>query len=128
MSKAEIWVTSRDAHLEGPATFSRCPPRAGGVQRAIRNIAIFTNGQQQQSAHSGEIRIEVRGISLVNVGLATLDVPLWWVDFCVCDLRGVELREINSQSLCFVVIIDREMTDDNIATGTYTITSKEDLA
>jgi hypothetical protein len=60
--------------------------------------------------------------------LATLDVPFWWVDFGVRDLRGVELREINSQSRCFVVIIDREMTDNNIATGTYTITSKEALA
>jgi hypothetical protein len=57
-----------------------------------------------------------------------LDVPFWWVDFSVRDLRGVELREINSQSMCFVVIIDREMTDNNIATGTYSITSKEGLA
>jgi hypothetical protein len=55
-----------------------------------------------------------------------LDVPFWWVNFGVSDLRCVKLRKINSQSLCFVVIIDREMTDDNIATGTYT-TSKEVL-
>jgi hypothetical protein len=60
--------------------------------------------------------------------LATLDVPFWWVDFGVRDLRGIELRKINPQSMCLVVIIDREMTDNNIATGTYTITSKEDLA
>jgi hypothetical protein len=59
--------------------------------------------------------------SLVNVGLATLDVPLWRVYFGVCDLCGVKLCEINAQRTCFVVIIDREMTDDNIATGAYTI-------
>jgi hypothetical protein len=53
-----------------------------------------------------------------------LVVPFWWVDFGVRDLGGVELREINFQSMCFVVIIDREMTDNNIATGTYSITSK----
>lgn len=57
-----------------------------------------------------------------------MDVPFWWVDFGVRDLRGVQLREINSQSLCFVVIIDREMANDNITTGTYFITLKEDLA
>jgi len=54
--------------------------------------------------------------------LAALNVPIWWVDFGVCDLRGVELREIDSQSMGFVVIIDCKMTDNNIATGTYTIT------
>jgi hypothetical protein len=37
-------------------------------------------------------------------------------------LCGVELREIDSQSMGFVVIIDCKMTDNNIATGTYTIT------
>ena len=57
-----------------------------------------------------------------------MDVPFWWVDFGVRDLRSVELRKINSQSMCFVVIIDREMTHNKIATGTYTITSNEDLA
>jgi hypothetical protein len=47
-----------------------------------------------------------------------LDVPFCWVDFGVRDLRGVELREVNPQSMCFVVIIDRKMTNNNIATGT----------
>ena len=47
-----------------------------------------------------------------------MDVPFRWVDFGVRDLRGVELREINSQSRCFVVIVDREMADNNVATGT----------
>jgi hypothetical protein len=84
------------------------------------------NNSSQRAAMRSQLRQS--GISLVNVGLATLDVPFWWVDFGVRDLRGVELREINSQSMCFVVIIDREMTDNNIATGTYSITSKEDLA
>jgi hypothetical protein len=51
-----------------------------------------------------------------------LKVPIWRVDFSVCDLRGVELRKIDSQSLRFVVIIYCKMTDNNIATGTYTIT------
>jgi hypothetical protein len=46
-----------------------------------------------------------------------LDVPFRWVDFGVRDLRGVQLREINFQIRCFVVIIDREMTDNNVATG-----------
>ena len=58
-----------------------------------------------------------------------MDVPIWWVDFGVCDLRGVELREIDPQSMCFVVIIDCKMTNNNIATGTYTTTvvsSKQD--
>jgi hypothetical protein len=72
--------------------------------------------------------MRVRGISLVDVGLTTLDVPFWWVVFGVCKLCGVQLREIDTQSLCFVVIIDREMADDNIATRTLTITSKEVLA
>jgi hypothetical protein len=37
-------------------------------------------------------------------------------------LRGVELREIDSQRLRFVVVIDCKMTDNNITTGTYAIT------
>ena len=51
-----------------------------------------------------------------------MNVPILWVDFGVFDLRGVELREIDSQSTCFVVIIDCKMTDNDIAAGTYTIT------
>ena len=98
MNKVDIWVTSRCAHLKSSAAFSRCPPRTGSVQRAIRNIAIITDGQQQQSARSYEVETErKRGMSsLVNVRLATLDVPFRWVDFGVRDLRRVELREINS--------------------------------
>ena len=53
-----------------------------------------------------------------------MDVPFWRVDFGVRDLRGVEFREVDSQSMRFVVIVDREMTDNNIGTGTYPITSK----
>lgn len=56
-----------------------------------------------------------------------MDVPFWRVDFGVCDLRGVEFREIDSQGMRFVVIVDREMTDNNIGTGTYPITSKDYL-
>jgi hypothetical protein len=44
-------------------------------------------------------------------------------------LRGVELLEIDSQRLRFVVVIDCKMTDNNIATGTYAIivvSSKQD--
>ena len=51
-----------------------------------------------------------------------MNVHIWWVAFGVCDLRGVELREIDSQSMRFIVIIDCKMTDNNITTGTYTIT------
>jgi hypothetical protein len=54
--------------------------------------------------------------------LTALNVPIWWVDFSVCNLRVVELGEIDPQSLRFVVIIDCKMTDNDIATGTYIIT------
>jgi hypothetical protein len=76
MSKVENWVTSRRAHLKSSAAFSRFPPRAGSVQRAIRNITILTNGQQQQSALSGEVATEAKRDLTCKCWIGDLGYPI----------------------------------------------------
>ena len=100
-----------------------------GYDCPLLSVFLYSKRPKQQMVHnhavcSGQIGQtnwkERTGYHLlVYVGLTPLNIPLRWIDFSICDQSGVELIQVDTQPLRFVMIVYSKVGYDGISTRTY---------